>query len=1067
MANNVTFDPFQVFEVTHKHCVEVTIRVICGRKITKGWAGDLIDIPDPYVILSLAHAPHSWRKTSVKDNDVNPEWNETFTFYVDPDQEHKLEMSLMDANYTMDEHLATRSLLLSPLPIGQNNKRREIVHFNETSEVHLEICAESCEKPDLRYSLMLCQEEKDFIDVRKRRIHKAMKNHFGFAAPRNYKEVPVIAVIGSGGGFRAMTAYSGAFSALAQLGVLDMTTYVGGLSGSAWYLSQLYSHKQWPQEISPSSQRDQLKHNIDHSFLWLFKTHGIHFVKEVWKKRSRGEPVSFTDLFGHLVGNTIINDRLDAKLSDQRQTVDQGQCPLPLYTCLHVKKSVSAMVFHEWMEFSPFEVGLPKYGTFMKTEQFACKFFMGKIIRHFPEPPLHFLQGIWGSAFCIQFKRLFQDDKNVDSVELMRREREELQEELQKDLAKYDADDSESSDDEVSSKKEKGTHGEKTTGGLQRKRSKSTKLKQKSFWDGFVSRMMESSWFQTIEVRAAQVFNFMRGLSLQNTYPISPFTTTQEEEDGNNKGTFGSIFDLHPTSVKKLYVVDSGLTFNSPFPVVLRPQREVDIIISFDFSARPSDDTPPFKELLLAAKWAELNKVPFPPIDPNIVEKEGLKECYVFKHPWDPNCPIVLHFCLVNVNFRREISPGVPRTTQEEIDFGNFAIFDDPAHPYSTFKFTYSHLEFERLSRLMEYNTLLCSDIIFDNISTCVKRRRRFSIRRPCTKKDIARLSLNSRAKVAELENYIAMVEKVTEASSQEEPSLSSPSASPFLSPFPQNLLSNTLSSPPGSTLGLKGGRPEMNGGGTGSGGRRGSKEEADIHLKSKTPRPVSSPVRFLRELEEEQKLKTSIEDSGDRDEPVLNPRLQRSAISLKISKDVRSRLNSAMSEVIEEGDDDDEPDAPTSLVMTDKTTPSRGMLSRSRPVNASMKPAINPERKHSNYEPETSDIIIHSEASNTNGHSSHHSNGSDTNSLHIDSPNSKLAQSPRLTKREIMPSPDKIAETSTALTNDLKSLENGFSAPNNRGDEGSGSAALDKDNVTNVKDVESILDSFERVTDL
>ncbi|GFO49458.1 cytosolic phospholipase a2 [Plakobranchus ocellatus] len=160
------------------------------------------------------------------------------------------------------------------------------------------------------------------------------------------------------------------------------------------YLSQLYSHPQWPHQISPGSQRERLKKSIDHSFLWLFKTHGITFVKEVWKKRNRGEPVSFTDLFGHLVGNTIINDRLDAKLSDQRNTVDQGQSPLPLYTCLHVKKSVSAMVFHEWMEFSPFEVGLAKYGTFMKTEQFACKFFMGKIIRKFPEPPLHFLQGL-------------------------------------------------------------------------------------------------------------------------------------------------------------------------------------------------------------------------------------------------------------------------------------------------------------------------------------------------------------------------------------------------------------------------------------------------------------------------------------------------------------------------------------------------------------------------------------------------------------------------------------------------------------------------------------------------
>ena len=43
------------------------------------------------------------------------------------------EMSLMDANYTMDEHLATRSLSLTPLPIGQSNKRREVIHFNEVS----------------------------------------------------------------------------------------------------------------------------------------------------------------------------------------------------------------------------------------------------------------------------------------------------------------------------------------------------------------------------------------------------------------------------------------------------------------------------------------------------------------------------------------------------------------------------------------------------------------------------------------------------------------------------------------------------------------------------------------------------------------------------------------------------------------------------------------------------------------------------------------------------------------------------------------------------------------------
>ena len=52
---------------------------------------------------------------------------------------------------------------------------------------------------------------------------------------------------------------------------------------------------------------------------------------------------------------------------------------------------------------------------------------------------------------------------------------------------------------------------------------------------------------------------------------------------------------MYPTTMKKLYVVDGGLTFNSPYPLVLRPQREVDLILSFDFSARPSDTALPFK----------------------------------------------------------------------------------------------------------------------------------------------------------------------------------------------------------------------------------------------------------------------------------------------------------------------------------------------------------------------------------------------------------------------------------------------------------------------------------------
>ena len=46
----------------------------------------------------------------------------------------------------------------------------------------------------------------------------------------------------------------------------------------------------------------------------------------------------------------------------------------------------------------------------MDARKFGSRYFKGKISKSFPEYPLHFLQGIWGSAFTILFKRLVDTD---------------------------------------------------------------------------------------------------------------------------------------------------------------------------------------------------------------------------------------------------------------------------------------------------------------------------------------------------------------------------------------------------------------------------------------------------------------------------------------------------------------------------------------------------------------------------------------------------------------------------------------------------------------------------------
>ncbi|KAK6195024.1 hypothetical protein SNE40_000542 [Patella caerulea] len=757
MNFNNRFDPFNVFEVKHRPPTILTIKVLKGYNITKGWAKDLMDTPDPYVILSIKTAPNSWQKTTVKDNDINPVWDETFTFFLDPVNDNVLEISLMDANYTIDEHLCMREISLNDIPLQTKIRRK--IQFNDTSEVEIEMFAVVDDNPKLRYSLALCDEEKEFVSLRKRKIFLAMKSILKEDSPRNVREVPTIGILGSGGGFRAMTAFSGVLTALVDSRILDMATYVVGLSGSAWYISQLYSNPEWPLK-SPGDLNQQLKLNIDSSPFWLIKPQSMYrYMKLIMEKRRHGQPVSFTDFFGHLVGETILKGRLESRLSDQQSKVNEGSIPMPIYTCLHVKKHVSAMIFHEWMEFSPFEIGMPKYGTFMKPGLFGSKFFMGQLVKSFPEPPLHFLQGIWGSAFCIQFKRLLQDDKKVDVAQLMRQEREELEKELQAEMNSQQEEDSEASETEESDTE----NNKPKRKSIKAKPCTSTNGdckdgKSKTFWSGMLEKLFDSTILQSIEGRAAMVHNFMRGLSMSSMYSYSPFSQQQSVDDTSD--TFDGIFEMYPTNIKKLYVVDGGLTFNSPYPPLLRPQRAVDLLLSFDFSARPSDTTPPFKELLLVEKWARLNNIPFPPIDPTIVDREGLKECYVFKDPNDPHCPTVLHFTLVNITFREEKMPGVKRETEEEKEFANFDLFDDPERPYSTFNFKYTHQAFDRLTKLTEFNTLLYKDTILANIKERIKLRRRHSIRRPCKIRDIQKLNLRDKFKEGALEAFIRSIDE-------------------------------------------------------------------------------------------------------------------------------------------------------------------------------------------------------------------------------------------------------------------------------------------------------------------
>nr|XP_020650776.1 cytosolic phospholipase A2 [Pogona vitticeps] len=715
-----SIDPYQQITVEHQYSHKFTVTVKKAKNVTKGAFGDMLDTPDPYVELFIPTAPDSRKRTKHINNNVNPEWNETFEVILDPNQENVLEITLMDANYVMDETIGTATFPLSSLKVGE--KKDISIIISKVTEIILEVSLEVCSQTDLRFSMALCDEEKDFRQRRKTRIMYHL-NKFMKTDLTSTRDVPVIAILGSGGGFRAMVGFAGVMKALYESGILDCATYIAGLSGSTWYMSTLYSHPDFPVK-GPKEINEELRMNVSHNPLKLLTPQKVkRYIEALWKKKRSGQPVTFTDIFGMLIGETLIQNRMDTTLSTMKEKIKNAQSALPLFTCLHVKPDVSELMFADWVEFSPYEIGMAKYGTFMTPSLFGSKFFMGTVVKNYKENPLHFLMGVWGSAFAILFNRVL-GVSNSNSKNKGPTMEEELENIRLRHLVSNDSD----SDDE--SQEPKGTEN-----------PDAKKEYEQSSQESWVQRMFmalvgDSALFTTREGRAGKVHNFMLGLNLNTCYPLSPLAglISQESVEDDEMDTavadpdeFERIYEPLDVKSKKIHVVDSGLTFNLPYPLILRPQRGVDLIISFDFSARPSDSSPPFKEILLAEKWAKMNKLPFPKIDPYVFDREGLKECYVFK-PKNPasdiDCPTIIHFVLANINFRDYKAPGVPRETQEEKDFADFDIFDDPDTPFSTFNFQYSNDAFNRLHDLMEFNTLNNLDIIKEAIADSIEYRR-------------------------------------------------------------------------------------------------------------------------------------------------------------------------------------------------------------------------------------------------------------------------------------------------------------------------------------------------------
>ncbi|XP_005904037.1 cytosolic phospholipase A2 delta [Bos mutus] len=546
--------------------------------------------------------------------------------------------------------------------------------------VKLQLKAESCpEELAVHLGFDLSVEERAFLSRRKQVVAKALKQVLQLDGDLQEDEVPVIGIMATGGGARAMTSLYGQLLALQKLGLLDCVTYFGGISGSTWTMAHLYGDPEWSQKDlkGPIS---HVREHLAKSKLEAFSPECLaSYHRELQQRAEQGRTTTFVDLWGLVLEFMLHGQVVDQKLSGQRAALEQGQNPLPLYLSLSVKEnSLQTLDFKEWVEFSPYEVGFLKYGVFVPPELFGSEFFMGRLMKRLPESRICFLEGIWSNIFSLNLLDAWYDLTSSDDTW-----KQHIRDKI-RDLGKEPG----------VSPASAGTSSWPETLWMQ----PGTALAQM-----FKGLLTSRPLYQHSS-------NFLQGLQMHKDYCAQKDFTTWA--DCRPDSSPNQLTPQEP----QLCLVDAGYFINTSCPVMFRPGRRLDLIISFDYSL-----SSPFEVLQQTELDFRARGLPFPRVEPSPKDRRQPRECHLFSDPACPDAPVVLHFPLVNASFKDHSAPGVQRGP-EELSAGQIDL-TGVTSPYSTFNMTYKEEDFDRLVQLSDYNVRSSQDTILQALRTVLKHR--------------------------------------------------------------------------------------------------------------------------------------------------------------------------------------------------------------------------------------------------------------------------------------------------------------------------------------------------------
>ncbi|KAI9069393.1 FabD/lysophospholipase-like protein [Trametes sanguinea] len=347
------------------------------------------------------------------------------------------------------------SALLLELGLGPGSLYDDIVNSPPDPTVNPE-----CEwDAEVRLGEDLCLPERAFLGERKRKMKAAFAKLMGVPESEvDERDLPIVAIAGSGGGYRAMLNTLGSLTAARTSGILDCVTYTAGVSGSCWALGVMYSGVSGSH--SPEQAAAHARERIQKSYLDIETLDALvtpptnkYLLSGILRKAAGPTgTASLVDLYGTLLSSRLFIPtdltRLDPRhlsMHFYRRNVDNGALPMPILSAIqHVTPPEKAEEIKEvadekavtidsdrekslddkqdrlqrdirwlWYEFTPYEVGCDELGAWIPSWSLGRQFKNGRNTERRPELSFTILAGIFGSAFCASLKHYFREIEPV------------------------------------------------------------------------------------------------------------------------------------------------------------------------------------------------------------------------------------------------------------------------------------------------------------------------------------------------------------------------------------------------------------------------------------------------------------------------------------------------------------------------------------------------------------------------------------------------------------------------------------------------------------------------------